>query len=257
MQTLSSRRLRAGFVSLLLLTLVLRADPFGAARATTHDSCPPGQSPRTIASLGDVLLAEGAPPHSRMVLSRIVLSPGETLALAPPGPTAYYVESGILEYTFRTGHGFSSTTLCESPDGRFSGGGSFSIDDRGMTQVNQGQTLIADLVPTGPLSNGGTSPLVMLQVTLVLPELDPATGLPMPDSVAAARIAAREREAHRQRCRAEKRQAASGTPASDAASIDPFEHWPATPAVSAADWAADSSAGKPPASKPCRNARSR
>lgn len=256
MQTWSRGRVLACLGFLILLAFMLSADPFRPADALSHDSCPPGQSPRTVASLGDVLLDKGAPPFTRMVLSRIVLAPGETLDWAPTGYTAYYVESGVLQYTFQPGLAISWTPLCTSPDGRSSGSGDFHIDDEGMATLNQGQTLIADLVPIGPIANGGIAPLVMLQMTLVLPEIDPATGLPIVDPVAAGRLAARERKVRKQQCRAEARQSASTTPIAAAGPTTAAEDWPATPAVSTAGWEVDSRNRESRAPKACRNARS-
>jgi hypothetical protein len=113
------------------------------------------------------------------------------------------VESGALKYRAdRPGFAIMESSACESPNGHSSGGGRFAIDDEGMALVEPRQALISDAVPMGPIANGGSVPLVMLQMTLVPPQIDPATGQPMPGPVVLARAEAREREAHKQACRA-------------------------------------------------------
>src|SRR5215207_9162107 len=98
-----------------------------------------------------------------------------------------------------------------------------SLDAEGMASVSQGEALVSEDVPTGPLKNGGGSPLVMLQMMLVLPQIDPATGLPIVDPATAGRLAARERERQKNACKA-----GAASLAGDEAT--------STPAVSTAGW---------------------
>jgi hypothetical protein len=209
-------------------------------RVAAQDSCPPGQTPLEIASLSDVLLTNGAPPMARMALSRITLAPGESLAVTPAGFTAYYVESGTLKFAFQPGFDISWAPKCTSPNGRFSGGGgSLQIDAEGLASVSQGEALVSEDVPTGPLHNGGGSPLVMLQMTLVLPQIDPASGLPIVDGATAGRLATRERERQKNACKA----GAPSLAGSEAMT---------TPAVSTAGWEGDGREHEPRIPKACR-----
>jgi hypothetical protein len=221
----------------LALMLAPGRDPMPSVSAQV--SCPPGQTPLEIASLSDVLLTSGAPPMARMTLSRITLGPGESLDVTPAGFTAYYVEAGILKFAFQPGFGISWAPACTSPNGQYSGGGSMHLDAEGLASVTQGEALVSEDVPTGPLQNGGGSPLVMLQMTLVLPQIDPVTGLPMVDPATAGRLAARERERQRDACKAGATSLAGGEAIS-------------TPAVSTAGWEGDGRAHEPRIPKACR-----
>jgi hypothetical protein len=244
----------------LLLALIAQSGrlplPRAAAVAGAQDACPPGQTPLEFVSLADVLLDKGAPPYATMALSRIVLGPGETLDVTPAGYTAYYVESGNLKYAFQPGFEIRWTPKCSSPDGHFSGGGITQIDDEGMMSVNQGESLDSDVVPTGPITNGGSAPLVMLQMTLVLPEIDPATGLPIVDPFTAGRIASREFEQIKQACKVAASLAAAGTPAAAVMAKARIEAL-ATPAVSTAGWESDARDRSPKIPKACRDAEGR
>jgi hypothetical protein len=174
-----------------------------------------------------------------MALSRITLAPGESLDITPAGFTAYYMESGTLKYASQPGFKVSWVPKCTSPHGRYAGGDVIDIDAEGLTSVNQGEALVSEDVPTGPLQNGGGSPLVMLQMTLVLPQIDPVTGLPMVDPATAGRLAARERERQRDACKAGATSLAGGEAIS-------------TPAVSTAGWEGDGRAHEPRIPKACR-----
>jgi hypothetical protein len=218
----------------LILATADRSSPVAA-----QVICPPGQIPAKIASLADILLDQGAPPYARMILSRITLMPGESLDFTPSGYTTYYVESGRLEYASRAGLAITSSHQCMNPDGRYSGGGSFHVDADGLATISQGEALISDVIPIGPLRNSGAAPLVMLQMTLLAPEIDPATGLPIVDPGAAARLAARVREQHKEACRAAK----LGTPVATAVPPPPF---------STADWDSDAPERVPKLPKACR-----
>jgi hypothetical protein len=223
----------------LFIALILNPGTDPTPSVAAQDSCPPGQTPLEIASLSDVLLTNGAPPMARMTLSRITLEPGESLDVTPAGFTAYYVESGILKFSFQPGFSISWAPACTSPNGRYSGGGGMHLDAEGMASVSHGEALISEDVPTGPLENGGKSPLVMLQMTLVLPQIDPATGLPILDGGTAGRLAARERQRQRDACKAGATSMAGGEAIS-------------TPAVSTAGWEGDSRDHETRIPKACR-----
>jgi len=223
----------------LFLALMLDPGRDPAPSVAAQDSCPPGQTPLEIASLSEVLLTSGAPTMAKMVLSRITLGPGESLAVTPAGFTAYYVESGILKFSFQPGFGISWAPACTYPNGRYSGGGSMDLDAEGLASVTQGEALVSEDVPTGPLQNGGGSPLMMLQMTLVLPQIDPASGLPILDPATAGRLAARERERQRDACKAGATSLAGGEAIS-------------TPAVSTAGWEGDGRDHEPRIPKACR-----
>jgi hypothetical protein len=79
----------------------------------------------------------------------------------------------------------------------------------------------------------------MLQMTLVLPQIDPVTGLPMVDPATAGRLAARERERQRDACKAGATSLAGGEAIS-------------TPAVSTAGWEGDARDHKTRIPKACR-----
>lgn len=222
----------------LLVALIAQSGVLPLPSAAAQDACPPGQAPLEFVSLADVLLDKGAPPYATMSLSRIVLGPGETLDVTPAGYTAYYVESGILKYASQPGFEIRWTPKCTSPDGHFPGGGITQIDGEGMISVHQGEALVSDVVPTGPITNGGSAPLVMLQMTLVLPEIDPVSGLPIVGPFTAGRIASREFEQRKQACKAAARSAAAGTPAGDVLAEARIESL-ATSAVSTAGWESD------------------
>jgi hypothetical protein len=236
----------------LLVALIAQSGRLPLPSVAAQDTCPPGQAPLEFVSLADVLLDKGAPPYATMALSRIVLGPGETLDVTPAGYTAYYVESGVLKYEFQPGFEISWTPKCTSPDGHhFSGAGVTSIDANGMGSVSQGETIVADVVPIGPIKNDGTSPLVVLQMALVPPEIDPATGLPIVDPFTAGRIASREFEQRKQACKAALRSAAAGTPAGDVLAEARIESL-ATPAVSTAGWESDVRERPPKIPRACR-----
>ena len=224
----------------LFVALIVEPGRDPTPSVAAQDSCPPGQTPLEIASLSDVLLTNGAPPMARMTLSRITLAPGESLDVTPAGFTAYYVESGILKFAFQPGFGISWSPACTSPNGRYAGGGgSMDLDAEGLAAVTQGEALVSEDVPTGPLHNGGTSPLVMLQMTLVPPQIDTASGLPIVDPATAGRLAARERERQRDACKA----GATSLAGSEAMS---------TPVVSTAGWEGDGREHEPRLPKACR-----
>jgi hypothetical protein len=42
---------------------------------------------------------------------------------------------------------------------RYSGAGVSSLDDDGMQSISQGETIVSDVLPIGPIENDGTSPL--------------------------------------------------------------------------------------------------
>ena len=223
----------------LFVALILDPGRDPTPSVAAQDSCPPGQTPLEIASLSDVLLTNGAPPFAKMALSRITLAPGESLDITPAGFTAYYVESGILKYASQPGFKVSWVPKCTSPHGSYAGGGVIDIDAEGLTSVNQGEALVSEDVATGPLHNGGGSPLVMLQMTLIQPQIDPATGLPIVDPATAGRLAARERERQKNACKA----GATSLAGSEAIS---------TPAVSTAGWEGDDREHDPRIPKACR-----
>lgn len=228
-------------------TLLLGAGRPSAPNVAAQAACPPGEEPLEVVPLAEVLLLTPASQGARMVLTRITLAPGASLDISPTAPTAFHVESGVLRYQIQPGLSITSSPQCTSLDGRFAGGGTTEVDADGMVSVNQGETLIADVVPTGPINNGGESPLVVLQVALVPGEIDPTTGNPILDPATAGRAKAIERQNRRDACRTES------TSTGDALAEASTGSRPATPKSGDA-WAVDSneSASKQEPPKGCR-----
>jgi hypothetical protein len=188
--------------------------------------------------LGDLYLPTGAIPYSTILLTRYRLDRGETLPAQLGEPIMYVIESGVLEYPSQAGVGIIGGMLsCMPDDGRISMSGSSSASQHGYTSANAGETLVAEHGLEGPLRNGGTVPLVLLEVRVLVPEIDPATGLPIVDPMIAAREQYRDLRLHKEECRARKRAIANGTPVArlpaDVAAPE------ATPAFTTAGWTSD------------------
>lgn len=218
----------------VLLAATLVATPAVHTQAVTEPPCPAGTSPAPWQSVGDLLLPTGAIPYSTIALTRLTLAPGETLPAELDVPIMYVVESGVLEYPSQAGPGIISSLYCLPDDGRISMSGSITTSDDDFIGVNEGQTLVAEHGLVGPLRNGGTELLVLLEVRVMIPEIDPASGLPIVDSVTAGREQNRDLRLRKEACRERARAAAAGTPVAEA----PESPEP-TPAFTTAGWASD------------------
>jgi hypothetical protein len=226
-----------------LLGLVGLPSRLGAPTALAQDACPPGTDPAGTVSLGQMVLSQGAPPYATVMLTRITLQPGESLDPISTHPTIFYVESGVLQYPFQPWLSIMAAPACVPEDGPFTMGGTTTVDAGGMVTVSQGQALIAESGVTGPIANGGATPLVILEMTVIAPELDPVSGLPIVDPATAGRERAKAFEERKQACKAETRQAkrrsAMGTPATDSRPDESLTGPIATPAVATSGWATD------------------
>jgi hypothetical protein len=221
----------------VFLAATLSPTPAMQARAATTDQeCPAGTSPAPWVPIGDLFLPDGAPPYATIALTRLRLAPGETLPAELDVPIMYVVESGELQYPLQAGIGILGGTLtCISDDGHSSFSSSSIITEDGFTNVHAGETLIAEHGLEGPLRNAGQAPLVMLRVSVIIPEIDPASGLPIVDPVVAAREQNRDLRLRKEACRARARAAAEGTPV--AAESEALAE--ATPAFTTSGWASD------------------
>lgn len=115
----------------------------------------------------------------------LTLAPGEELQPETGGYTAFYVESGTLEFKvpLRGGFHLEHPSHCTPASGGYSGGGVESIDAEGWMRVEVGSTLVSDEVPIERLRNAGGEPLRLLLVSLRLPGIDLATGQPVGDEL--------------------------------------------------------------------------
>lgn len=220
----------------VFLAAALVAAPAGQGRAAaTGQPCPAGTSLAPWQSVGELLLPTGAIPYSTIALTRLTLAPGETLPAELDAPIMYVVESGVLEYPSQAGAGIlGGTSSCIPDNGHSSFSSSSIITEDGYTSVNAGETLIAEHGLEGPLRNGSAMPLVLLEVRVIVPEIDPASGLPIVDPMTAAREQNRDLRLRKEACRAQARAAAAGTPV--AAGPDAPEP---PPAFTTAGWASD------------------
>ncbi|MEZ4562907.1 MAG: hypothetical protein R2853_09230 [Thermomicrobiales bacterium] len=219
----------------VFLAAALVAAPAGQGRAAaTGQPCPAGTSLAPWQSVGELLLPTGAIPYSTIALTRLTLAPGETLPAELDAPIMYVVESGVLEYPSQAGAGIlGGTSSCIPDNGHSSFSSSSIITEDGYTSVNAGETLIAEHGLEGPLRNGSAMPLVLLEVRVIVPEIDPASGLPIVDPMT-AREQNRDLRLRKEACRAQARAAAAGTPV--AAGPDAPEP---PPAFTTAGWASD------------------
>jgi hypothetical protein len=234
---------------LLLILLLDSARPAAPAAATATVVCPAGQDALPWVNLADVTLRQGASPYSRMTLARVTVAPGEALDVIPSGYTAYFVESGVLEYQSQPWLSITQGLACAPRDGHYAAtGGSFSIDDDNVLSVGPGQALILEDVPASAIANGGSEPLVVLQMTLIPPEIDPVSGLPVVDPIMVGREAFWAREEQKQACRDAARAETLGTPVD----WEGLAVSPATPAVSTAGWETDGDEREPRVPKACR-----
>lgn len=217
-----------GFLLLtVLFTATVAATPAVTnLTATAEQTCPPGTSPPSTARYGEMFLPDGALPYSVIGVYRHTLQPGETMTTKQDVPVMYIVESGVLHYPLQSWTGTSLGTSC-SPDpdtlpaiGEYTvigeyivtGGGSISVTADDEEVVTAGQTLIAEHGLVGPLRNGGSEPLVVIQIILRTPKIDPVSGLPIVDSITAHRERDRAFALRRQECRERLRAIMRGTP---------------------------------------------
>ena len=174
--------------------------PQVAAAPPLMPTCPRGSTPIVSVDLAMLGLPTDIPPGTTVVLSRVILSPGETAQPEYGGYTAYVVEAGILKFRMETrvgGFHLEHPPLCVSPSGEFPTGGVTSVDDDGWMHIDAGTVLIAADVPIEWIGNAGNVPLEMLQLTLRFSEIDPATGQPIGDELVTDR-SNRERRSERQ-----------------------------------------------------------
>jgi hypothetical protein len=202
-------------------------------------------------SVGDLYLPAGAIPYSTIALTRLTLDPGETLPAELDVPIMYVVESGVLQYPSQAGPGILSSLYCLPDDGRISMSGSIKISNDDYVTASAGQTLVAEHGLVGPLRNGGTVPLVLLEVRVIVPEIDPASGLPIVDSVIAAREQNRDLRLRKEACRARTRAAAEGTPV--AADPETTAAPEVTPAFTTSGWASNAKPERQKAPRACRD----
>lgn len=235
----------------VFLAATLGLTPAALAQpSTVEHPCPTGTSPAPWQSVGDLFLPAGAIPYSTVVLTRLTLDPGETLPAELDVPIMYVVESGVLEYPSQAGPGILWSLYCLPDDGRISMSSSITTSDDDFIGVKAGQTLVAEHGLEGPLRNGGTMPLVLLEVRVIVPEIDPATGLPIVDPVIAAREQNRDLRLRKEACRARARAAAAGTPVA----AEPEAPAP-PPAFTTAGWASDAQREPRQTPRACKGAR--
>ena len=205
--------------------------------ATAEQPCPAGTSPDPRFSVGDLILPTGAIPYSTIALTRYTLAPGEMLPTQLAEPIMYFVESGELQYPSQAGVGIVTRPACLPDDGHISMSGSITTTADDYVGVRAGQSLVAEHGLEGPLRNGGDTPLVLLEVRVIVPEIDPASGLPIVDPVTAAREQNRDLRQRKEECRAQKRAIAAGTPAANLPAIMATPE--PTPAFTTSGWASD------------------
>lgn len=135
------------------------------------------------------------------------------------------------------GKGFhlEHSTLCESASSVYQSGGTTRFDENGWMLVDAGTALVLDDVPLERIGNGGSSPVEVLRIGLLLPEIDPVTGQPVGDRLVTGRSGNPERQRKRRECRL-----ASNAVANEAAAT------PGGATMTANDTA------MPPAPKDCR-----
>lgn len=248
-----------------LLIAALLAVTFAAASteqpgaAKSDQPCPAGTSPNPRQSVGDLYLPAGASPYSTILLTRHRLATGETLPAELGVPIMYVVESGVLEYPSQTGVGImQGPPSCIPDDGHFSGGGSFTITEDNFVPVSAGMTMVAEHGLNGPLRAGGTMPLVMLEVRVLVPEIDPASGLPIVDPVIAAREQNRDFRRRKEACKARERAIAKGTPVAPLSAPPVYIETPEpTPAFTTAGWQSDSNRDRYKTPRICEGSRVR
>jgi hypothetical protein len=242
----------------LALIVVFQATTFASApavqghAAVTAQPCPAGTSPTPRQSVGDLYLPAGAIPYSTIALTRLTLDPGEALPAALDVPIMYIVESGVLEYPLQAGVGVLSSLYCQPDDGHISMSGSSTITEDDYTTVDAGDTLVAEHGMVGPLRAGGTVPLVLLEVRVIIPEIDTATGLPIVDPFVAAREQNRDLRLRKEECRARARAIAEGAPVADLP-VD-IEAPEPTPAFTTSGWATDAKRERRKTPRVCEDA---
>jgi len=138
-----------------------------------------------MVSLGELLLPEGTVPYTTTTLTRLILQPGETITPGTDVPVMYYVELGSLAYELQPYIGVMDSATCVPEDGPLSVGGSITLSADGRLTVTQGQSVTAEHGISGSLVNTGTTPLVLLQVSVIAPHIDPVSGLPIVDPATA------------------------------------------------------------------------
>jgi hypothetical protein len=226
----------------VLLAATVASAPAGQVHvAATEQACPAGTSPAPWVPVGDLYLPAGAIPYSTIALTRYRLAPGETRPAELDVPIMYVVESGELQYPSQAGVGILGGMLsCIPDDGASSFSSSSIITEDGFTSVNAGETMVAEHGLVGPLRNGGDIPLVLLEVRVITPEIDAASGLPIVDPIIAAREQNRAFEIRKQECKARAQAIANGTPVAPLPAspvyIEPPEP---TPAFTTSGWASD------------------
>lgn len=172
----------------------------------------------------------------------------------------YIVESGELHYPLQSPAAVNLGPSC-IPDADptaslpaeniVSSSSSISVNPDNQLVVTAGQTLVAEHGLVGPLRNEGTVPLVVVQIIVRAPKIDPVSDLPIVDSITAHREWDRIFQIRRQACKERRRAIAKGTQIAPlpAATATPEP----TPAISTEGWASDSRRERSTMPRICRD----
>ena len=179
------------------------------ASAAAAPPCPEGAAPAPFVRLAALALPSEVPSGASVEIVHLTLASGDELAPETDGYTAFYVESGTLEFQMplRGGFHLEHPAPCIPADGVFSGGGVESVDAEGWMRVEAGSTLVSAEVPIERLRNAGADPLQLYLVSLRLPGIDLATGQLVGDELVTDRGNREERQKERR-----ERRSATPTP---------------------------------------------
>jgi hypothetical protein len=169
------------------LAVWLMLAPTGRAidLALVLPSCPEGATPEAFVRLAGFEAPDVVPAGASVEIARITLAAGEVVRPQVSTYTVFYVESGTLKFQMplRGGFHLEHPAHCAPAGGVYSGGGVLSVDAEGWMRVEAGSALVAEEVKIEQIGNAGTTPVELLQVTLLLPELIPETGQPVTDEL--------------------------------------------------------------------------
>lgn len=248
-----NQTLRRMVILACLLVVGLVPITWGGRSVAAHVECPPGEVPAEFVSFGDLYLPEGAPPYTKIFYDRRIVPPGGSLTFILPGPVLYYVVSGILKYDSQAGVAIQHASPCMPDSGHYSSfEGSTEVDEENRILVTEGQTVVAVHGITGPISNGGSEPLVLLRVGVIIPDIDPVSGLPLADPTDVGMEYQRSWNQRAQECKEARERAELGTPTPDdilAQLTEPV----ATPAVSTAEWSGNDKPQRRTIPRACEN----
>jgi hypothetical protein len=162
----------------LLLTLVPVGHIVEPASAAAP-LCPEGSTLAPFVRLAAIELPGEVPAGATVEVVQLTLAPGEELPPETDGHTAFYVESGTLEFLMPLRGGFH----LEHPLHCALASGVELVDADGWMRVEEGSTLVSDEVPIERLRNAGSDTLELVLVSLRLPGIDLATGKPIGDDL--------------------------------------------------------------------------